>query len=384
MHCNGATFSPRPVLVEGLPAPAVQVAAGFASSLAVLQDGRVFAWGANFDGQLGNGSRSEQSPFPLKIPTIQKGETIDFEPLTPNVPCADRRSFMLTNSIKMAGTSRPQPVLGIFHPQEDFPASLDTVIVRADVGSSHCIALAPAEVSSFLAKKGARDPEEYDWIDHMQLDETLQEMYRCFPDKWLNSSELKKRSRTPPPSLQRLLFSSRIDLCTFPFPRFDFETTPITPKDPIDDFQTMRCVPEEPGGWRVSKGGDVGTGDRSRIRTSTHPRPLHCPCPRPPLLLFLLLVLVAGLVPILYRWKARRRSRRSRRSRRKEKTRREEQEQEQERIDILPNVEVVEEEDSSDPNVTYTGKSSDIKVACHDDRGGGGGGREKACCRQTH
>ncbi|EKX41332.1 hypothetical protein GUITHDRAFT_53038, partial [Guillardia theta CCMP2712] len=50
-----------------LPARVVQVAAGFASSLAVLEDGRVFSWGANYDGQLGNGSRSEQPRFPLKI-----------------------------------------------------------------------------------------------------------------------------------------------------------------------------------------------------------------------------------------------------------------------------------------------------------------------------
>ncbi len=45
-----------PVLVGGLPNNIVAVAAGYGYSLALTQDGKVYAWGANESGQLGNNS----------------------------------------------------------------------------------------------------------------------------------------------------------------------------------------------------------------------------------------------------------------------------------------------------------------------------------------
>ena len=52
---TGCPFRPYPAIVA-LPAPAVAVAAGFAHSAAALADGRIFAWGGNYDAQLGRGS----------------------------------------------------------------------------------------------------------------------------------------------------------------------------------------------------------------------------------------------------------------------------------------------------------------------------------------
>jgi len=53
---NGMPFRPTAGLVPGLPGPVVSISAGFAHSAAVLADGRIFTWGADFDGQLGQGS----------------------------------------------------------------------------------------------------------------------------------------------------------------------------------------------------------------------------------------------------------------------------------------------------------------------------------------
>ncbi|MCK6545624.1 hypothetical protein L6R52_07120 [Myxococcota bacterium] len=54
-----------PAKVE-LEAPAVGIAAGQRHSLALLNDGRVFAWGGNANGQLGNGTR-ERSLVPIFV-----------------------------------------------------------------------------------------------------------------------------------------------------------------------------------------------------------------------------------------------------------------------------------------------------------------------------
>jgi hypothetical protein len=52
---NTMPFRPSPSMVPGLPGPVVSISAGFAHSAAVLADGRIFTWGADFDGQLGHG-----------------------------------------------------------------------------------------------------------------------------------------------------------------------------------------------------------------------------------------------------------------------------------------------------------------------------------------
>jgi alpha-tubulin suppressor-like RCC1 family protein len=64
---NGTTTSSDvPVAVTGLPTAAVQVAAGALHACAVLTNGKVFCWGENNDGQLGNGTTT-RSLVPVKV-----------------------------------------------------------------------------------------------------------------------------------------------------------------------------------------------------------------------------------------------------------------------------------------------------------------------------
>ncbi len=65
---NGSTNgSDVPVKVR-LPGgtKVIAIAAGFAHSLAVTSTGAVFAWGKNYDGELGNGSTTD-SDVPVKV-----------------------------------------------------------------------------------------------------------------------------------------------------------------------------------------------------------------------------------------------------------------------------------------------------------------------------
>ena len=49
-----------PATVSALPSAAVQIAAGYRSSYAMLVDGSVWAWGRNHDGQLGDGTTTDR------------------------------------------------------------------------------------------------------------------------------------------------------------------------------------------------------------------------------------------------------------------------------------------------------------------------------------
>ena len=65
---NGSTNgSDVPVKVR-LPGgtKVTEIAAGFAHSLAVTSTGAVFAWGKNYDGELGNGTTTD-SDVPVKV-----------------------------------------------------------------------------------------------------------------------------------------------------------------------------------------------------------------------------------------------------------------------------------------------------------------------------
>jgi alpha-tubulin suppressor-like RCC1 family protein len=68
------TNSSRPVKVH-LPAPVIRVFQGGSGprngqTIAILNDGQIYDWGANTDGQLGNGTTtSSNTPIRLKIPT---------------------------------------------------------------------------------------------------------------------------------------------------------------------------------------------------------------------------------------------------------------------------------------------------------------------------
>ncbi len=74
---NGA-FQP-----SGVPAPSqvigldniIAVSAGAYHGIALKRDGTVWSWGANFDGQLGDGSVSAASPFGKALPVQVSGLT---------------------------------------------------------------------------------------------------------------------------------------------------------------------------------------------------------------------------------------------------------------------------------------------------------------------
>ena len=52
---------PQPVAVQGLPAAARQVVAGAVHTCALLADGAAYCWGQNRNGQLGDGTMTNQS-----------------------------------------------------------------------------------------------------------------------------------------------------------------------------------------------------------------------------------------------------------------------------------------------------------------------------------
>lgn len=60
-----------PVVVAGLPGDVVEVLAGAEHSLALTADGRVFAWGRNLYGNLGNGGfDADRHPAPAQVPGL--------------------------------------------------------------------------------------------------------------------------------------------------------------------------------------------------------------------------------------------------------------------------------------------------------------------------
>jgi alpha-tubulin suppressor-like RCC1 family protein len=64
-----ASGAPTPTAVSSLPAAAAAVAAGGAHSCAALIDGRVFCWGADDQGQLGDGATVD-SPTPVAVAAL--------------------------------------------------------------------------------------------------------------------------------------------------------------------------------------------------------------------------------------------------------------------------------------------------------------------------
>ncbi len=63
-------YAPEPVVVAGLPAPAVDVKVMPYSTCALLASGKVYCWGNNFHGQLGAGlsKGSSEAPREVKLP----------------------------------------------------------------------------------------------------------------------------------------------------------------------------------------------------------------------------------------------------------------------------------------------------------------------------
>ena len=69
---GSTTNRPLPVQVAGL-SNVIQVAGGGAHSLALRNDGTVWAWGRNYDGQLGNGTVAGDEPLPVTVPVRVSG-----------------------------------------------------------------------------------------------------------------------------------------------------------------------------------------------------------------------------------------------------------------------------------------------------------------------
>lgn len=66
-----ADDQPSPVVVAGLPSNIVKVVGGSEHSLALSADGRVFAWGRNQYGNLGNGTfDTDRHPVPAAVPGL--------------------------------------------------------------------------------------------------------------------------------------------------------------------------------------------------------------------------------------------------------------------------------------------------------------------------
>ena len=69
---SGFASVPFPVFVHGLAAPPVNLAVGEEHSCALLNDGRIQCWGGDAEGQLGNGSFSwSQHPAPVLVTGLQ-------------------------------------------------------------------------------------------------------------------------------------------------------------------------------------------------------------------------------------------------------------------------------------------------------------------------
>lgn len=65
---DGSTLDrPRPVLVHGLPTPAIQLSNGSGHACALLDTGSVYCWGRNDRGQLGNGTTGDGSVVPVRV-----------------------------------------------------------------------------------------------------------------------------------------------------------------------------------------------------------------------------------------------------------------------------------------------------------------------------
>ncbi len=70
---GNATSSFTPLLVSGLNAPVIAIAAGGFHSCALTSAGGVWCWGANADGELGNGSTFSSNMYSSKPPTAVVG-----------------------------------------------------------------------------------------------------------------------------------------------------------------------------------------------------------------------------------------------------------------------------------------------------------------------
>ncbi len=80
---------PQPRDVAGLAGPAVALAAGYAHACALLVSGEVECWGANANGQLGDGRRDPRST-PTPVSSLGPGSGVVALVASQNTTCAER------------------------------------------------------------------------------------------------------------------------------------------------------------------------------------------------------------------------------------------------------------------------------------------------------
>lgn len=122
---NTTTPRPAPVQVVGAGGSGtltniISVAAGYWHSLALKNDGTVWAWGANYSGELGNGSTGGTSNFPVQVSgltnviAIEAGESFSLALKSDNTVWAwgDNTYGQLGNNNSPTGSNVPVQVKG--------------------------------------------------------------------------------------------------------------------------------------------------------------------------------------------------------------------------------------------------------------------------------
>lgn len=71
-------FTPDPVRIEGLPGDAVEVATSASHACARLVDGRLYCWGDNRNGQLGDGT-TDDSEIPVRVTTLASVDEVHMD-----------------------------------------------------------------------------------------------------------------------------------------------------------------------------------------------------------------------------------------------------------------------------------------------------------------
>jgi len=113
---TAAPSTPRPTLVPGVTG-CRQVAAGDSHSCALVDDGAVYCWGHNLDGQTG-APPSEQQPLPRRVADLAAAISIAAGGWNSCALAADRRLWCWGDNVGLGdgGTSlrsRPEPVPGL-------------------------------------------------------------------------------------------------------------------------------------------------------------------------------------------------------------------------------------------------------------------------------
>lgn len=110
---------PVPIITHSFPVQ-LQVSAGMAFALAITQDGRVYAWGANDAGQLGLGDTRDRSQ-PVLIPgNLARHEVVQ-------VACGAEHTVALTaTGLLFTWGEPPPPPLRLLYPSPHKPPALAT------------------------------------------------------------------------------------------------------------------------------------------------------------------------------------------------------------------------------------------------------------------